>query len=64
MLFRSIEEAAAKEFLELKTMKGETKPKYTEFMSYAPHNNNEIAIPTWTISKPQLKKVSTKYIIA
>lgn len=33
-------------------------------MSYVSHNYQEIAIPTWELSKSQLKYLSKKYIIA
>lgn len=38
--------------------------RYSDYMSYLPHNNQDIAIPTWELTDHDLEKLDKAYIIA
>jgi len=38
--------------------------RYSEYMSYLPRNNQDIAIPTWELTDHDLEKLDKAYIIA
>jgi len=38
--------------------------RYSEYMSYLPSNNQDIAIPTWELTDHDLEKLDKAYIIA